>query len=406
MSRTPVPPPLTFGLVFLLAMMASGMPVFSDMIIASLPVLQKAFAASDRDTQQIVSLFFLATAFMALCVGALADAYGRRPVVLASFLLLTLSSLGCLVSERIEHLWAMRIVQGAAAGVGMILCRTVVRDLVSGVQAQKSIGHVSLIQTLIPVAMPIIGAGLSAHLGWQAVFACTAGMSFVMLLAYSRLLPETLLPERRQAFRPLALVRAYRTVLGSGVFLRMSVAHAMNWGGMFLYIAAAPKLMLVHLGMDQSDMYLLFVAVMLPMTAGFMLLPVALHRFGATKTLKLAYGVCFAAVALNLAIGALNVTNLLALLPVALYMVGVAATTALLIGAGLEPFPDNAGMASSCQMAIQFLVMGLVSAVFVPLAWGSLLHLALAHAGLVVSGFLLLLWQQRVSRSLSKCSGT
>lgn len=404
MTRTPGPPPVTFGLVFLLAMMGAGMPIFSDMIIGALPVLQRAFAASDRDTQQIVSLFFIATAFMALWVGALADAYGRRPVVLTSLLLLTLSSLGCLVSNRIEQLWAMRIVQGAAAGVGMILCRTVVRDLVSGVQAQKSIGQVSLIQTLFPVAMPILGAGLSAGFGWQAVFACTAGLSFLMLLIYSRLLPETLPPERRQAFHPLALAAAYRTVLGSGVFLRMSLAHAMNWGGMFLYIAAAPKLMLVHLGMDQTDMYLLFAAIMFPMTAGFVLLPMTMHRFGPRKTLKLAYGVCFAAIALNLAIGVLNVTSLLALLPLALYMVGVAATSALLIGAALEPFPDNAGMASSCQMAIQFLVMGLISGVVVPLAWGSLLHLALAHAGLVVSGFLLMLWQQRVSRGLSKCS--
>jgi MFS family permease len=95
--------------------------------------------------------------------------------VLASLLLLALSSFACLFSERIEQLWLLRIVQGAAAGVGMILCRTIVRDLVSGMEAQKAIGQMSLVQVLIPIMTPIIGATTAAYLGWRAVFGVAAG---------------------------------------------------------------------------------------------------------------------------------------------------------------------------------------------------------------------------------------
>jgi DHA1 family bicyclomycin/chloramphenicol resistance-like MFS transporter len=68
-----------------------------------------------------------------------------------------------------------------------------------------------------------------------------------------------------------------------------------------------------------------------------------------------------------------------------------------LIGAAMEPFPNNAGMASSCQMFIQFLFMGLTAGVVAPLAWGSLLHLAWAHGALVLTGFLILLWQRQAT---------
>lgn len=388
---------MSLTLTFMLAMVGASMSVFSDMLIAALPVVQAAFAANDRDTQLLVSLFFVATALMALWVGALADAYGRRPVLLTSLLLLTISSITCLFSERVEQLWLQRIIQGASAGVGMILCRTIVRDLVSGIEAQKAIGQMSLFQAFIPVATPIIGAWTATRYGWQAVFAVAAGLSFLMLVVFYRRLPETLPPERRTEFHPMALLLAYRTVLGSATFLRMSVAHAMNWGGMFLYIAAAPKIMLTHLGRTPAEMYQLFLFIMPPMMLGFALLPHALRRWGAKGSLQLAYAICFAAVILNLALGALALSSVWALTPLALFMVGVAFTAALLIGAAMEPFPDNAGMASSCQMFIQFLFMGITAGLIAPLAWDSLLNLAWAHSAMVTTGFLMLLWQRRVA---------
>lgn len=396
-GNSATPAALSLYLIFLLGLVGASMSVFSDMIIAALPVLQSALAANDRDTQQLVTLYFIATAVMALWVGALADAYGRRPLVLASMLLLTISSIACLFSERIEQLWLLRVVQGAAAGVGMILSRTIVRDLVSGVQAQKSIGQISLIQALVPILTPIIGAWTAAHYGWQAVFAVAAGLSCILLVVFYRVLAETLPAQRRTEFHPIALLDAYRTVLGSATFLRMSLAHAMNWGAMFLYIAAAPKIMLAHLGRSPAEMYQLFLFVMPPMIVGFLLLPHALHRWGAYGALKLAYGICFVAVILNLLVSAGDISSLWALTPFALYMVGVAATTALLIGAAMEPFPNNAGMASSCQMFIQFLFMGLTAGVVAPLAWGSLLNLAWAHGALVLTGFLILLWQRQAT---------
>ena len=55
---------------------------------------------------------------MALWHGVLADALGRRVVLLVSLGVLTVTSLACLLVTRIEHLWALRMAQGLAAGWG------------------------------------------------------------------------------------------------------------------------------------------------------------------------------------------------------------------------------------------------------------------------------------------------
>lgn len=399
------PVQITSGLLLMLGLVGAGMSVFSDTVIAALPVLQAALSASDHDLQQLVSLYFLATALMSLVAGALADAYGRRPVLLGSLLLLVLSSAGCVVSEHIEQLWGLRILQGAAACVGMILSRTIIRDLAAGVAAQKMIGQVSLVQALFPVLTPLLGAWVAAWYGWRMVFVSTGALALVMLLAFARVLPETLPVARRQPLRPALLGRAYFKVLGSGVFLRMAIAQALNWAAMFLYIAAAPKVMVVLLGAEPTEVYQLFAAIMLPMLLGLSVLPRLLRKHRPRSVVVAAYGCYLVAIGANLAISFIELRSLTVLAPLALFSFAIGLTVPLLVGESLEPFPDNAGMASSCQMFIQYVIMGLTAGVLAPLVWHSLLGMATAQAAMVAAGFVLLLWQRRVVRRMAVATG-
>jgi DHA1 family bicyclomycin/chloramphenicol resistance-like MFS transporter len=70
----------------------------------------------------------------------------------------------------------------------------------------------------------------------------------------------------------------------------------------------------------------------------------------------------------------------------------------LLLGHALQPVGNNAGLAASTQMCIQFALMALGSGLIAPLLWGSLLHLALGNAALILSSGILLLWQGHAER--------
>jgi DHA1 family bicyclomycin/chloramphenicol resistance-like MFS transporter len=134
------------------------------------------------------------------------------------------------------------------------------------------------------------------------------------------------------------------------------------------------------------------------MLLGFLLLPRLLRHHRPVTVVIGSYCCYFVAIALNLAIGVLETRTLVALVPLALLSFAVGCTLPLLVGEALEPFPDNAGVATSCQMFLQYSLMGLTAGVLAPLAWHSLLSLAFAQAGMVAVGFALLLLQGRLTR--------
>ena len=354
--------------------------LWSDMLFPVLVSIQQDLGTSATAVQQTVSLFFVANAFMCLWHGVLSDAWGRRKPLFIGLVVLVLTSLLSLLATRIEHLWILRTVQGLVVGLGLILCRAVIRDLYSGEAAQKMIAHTTLVQSVGTILLPMLGGWLTWMWGWRAVFAFLSAVGVVLLLVYARNLPESLPPARRQAIRLDSLWRNYRFVLGSPWFMRLTVAHACNWAALFLYVAAAPQLLTHLLGRSPTDVYLVFTPMMVGLIAGFLYLPRLVQRWGTQRTLYLAYaGLVFVNV-LNTTLAAWVPPGLIHLLPIAAYAFAIALSMPLLVGHALHPFPDNAGLAASCQMFLQYSMMAVVAGLLAPLLWDSLSHLALGCA--------------------------
>ena len=385
-------------MLLLLGFMGVLTPLWNDMVIPVLPALQKDLGASAGQAQQVLSLSLLASAFMALWHGVLADALGRRVVLLVSLGVLTVTSLACLFVTRIEHLWALRIAQGLAAGSGLILGRAIIRDLYSSEVAQKMLARTSLIQAAGPVVLPVLAGWLTVLWGWRALFGFLGAVGALMLVVYARKLPESLPPERRQPLNARSVLHGYRTVLGSAQFVRVSLAHGLNWVAFFIYVAAGAHFLVTLLGRSVTEIYLVFGPVMVSMSLGFATLPRWLQRFGMVGAMRISYAFFLLAILLNLGLAWAVSPGLAHLLPLALGSYAIGLSMPLLLGHGLQPMGNNAGLAASTQMFIQFALMALGSGLIAPLLWDSLLHLALGNAALILSGAALLLWQGHAER--------
>src|SRR6478752_4390684 len=324
--------------------------LWSDMLFPGIKSMQEDLGTSATAVQQTVSLYFVATAFMCLWHGVLSDAWGRRKPLLIGLIVLVLTSLLCLLATRIEHLWILRAVQGLVVGLGHVLCRAVIRDLHSGEVAQKMIAHTTLVQSVGTIVLPMFGGWLTWMWGWRALFAFLSAAGVIMLLVYARKLPETLPPARRQAIRLDNLWRNYRFVLGSPWFMRLTVAHACNWAAMFLYVAAAPQLLTHLLRRSPTDVYLIFTPMMVGLIAGFLCLPRLVERWGTQRTMYFAYAGFVVVNVLNAMLAAMVPAGLIHLLPIAAYAFVTAVSMPLLVSHALHPFPNNAGLAASCQM--------------------------------------------------------
>ena len=368
--------------------------LWSDMLFPAITSIQQDLGTSATAVQQTISLYFAANAFMCLWHGALSDAWGRRKPLLIGLAVLVLTSLLSLLATRIEHLWVLRTVQGLVAGLGPILCRAVIRDLHSGETAQRMIAHTTLLQSLGTVTLPMLGGWLTWMWGWRALFALLSAAGVVLLLVYARHLPESLPPARRQAIRVENQWRSYRLVLGSSWFMRLSVAHSCNWAAMFLYVAAAPYLLTHLLGRSATEVYLVITPMMVGLIAGFLCLPRLTRRWGTQRTMYLAYaGFVFVNVFNTDAgrVGAARPDPFTADGGLRLHR---ALSMPLLVGQALHPFPDNAGLAASCQMFLQYGMMAVAAGLLAPLLWDSMWQLALGCALLTCISMTLLLWQR------------
>jgi MFS family permease len=129
---------------------------------------------------------------MAFLVGAKADQWGRKPLLLAGFLILPLRGLLYVVSNDPYWLVAVQLLDGVGAGIFGALFPVVVKDLTQGTgRFNVSLGALSAMFGLGAALSPGL-AGLVVHsAGYDAAFvtlAAVAGVAFLLLLLA---MPET-----------------------------------------------------------------------------------------------------------------------------------------------------------------------------------------------------------------------
>lgn len=228
-------------------------PFSVDTYFPSFPALAAHFGVSELRMQSTLSWYLVALAGMNLFHGALSDSFGRRRVILFSLGIYSASALACVVAPGFGWLVALRVVQGLAAGAGMIVSRAIIRDLFHGAEAQTLMAQAALLGGLGPVIAPILGGWLHLWFGWRGPFVFLGLLGIALGAACHWGLPESLPLHLRHPFRPGHLLRGYREALGHFAFLLSCLALACGAGGFLLYLAIAPDVVLNILHLSQSQ---------------------------------------------------------------------------------------------------------------------------------------------------------
>lgn len=375
------------GLAPLLAALAAIGPFSIDTYLPAFPAMAASLGASAIEVQQTLTAYLVPFAVMMLWHGALADALGRRRVLLWAYALYALASLFCVFASSIEMLWLGRTLQGLSAGAGMVVGRAVVRDVLEGAAAQRLMAHIGMLFAVAPAVAPVIGGWIHAFFDWRAVFVFLALYGGLLFLAILRHLPETLPPPLRQSLRPGPLARAYGAVFAHRGFLALAAAVALNFNGFFIYVLSAPAFLMNHLGVSPQGFLWLFGPAMAGMIVGNYLSSRLAGRADSRQTIALGFGIMLIAAAANLGLNAAAQPRLpWAVLPVALYVVGMSLAMPSITLRILDLFPERRGLISSCQGTVHTGVNAVTAALLAPLAWASTLALAAAMASFLLLG--------------------
>ena len=391
----------------LLAALSTLGPFSIDAYLPAFAGIQASLNASPLEIQQTLSAYLFAFALMFLFHGALSDSFGRRPVILTALVVYTVASTAAAITDSVHGLIVWRVVQGLSVGAGMVVGRAMIRDLMGPEEAQRLMALVTLFFGLAPAVAPVIGGWLFAELGWRSVFWFLAAVGFILVAVSLRWLPETLAPEGRQSFHPIALLKGYEEVGIHLRFLLLSLAAGFNFNGFFLYIVSAPVFLGTHLGLGPRQYAWLFLPCILGIMFGAQLSGRAAGRLSPNRTIEIAYGFMAVSALVNLAYAFAMPPSLpWAIIPIAVYGIGFAMAMPSITLTTLDLFPTRRGMAASLQGFVSGMVNTLTAGVISPTLSGSPRALAMGMAGMMAIGVLCWWLYRQASRRSAHASLT
>ena len=393
--------PSTRRLALLLAGLAMFGPFSIDTIFPAFLLLGERMQVDQVAVQQTISVYLLFYGLMSLAHGPLSDAFGRKRVIIGGLVLFIGASIGCALSRDMTTLLVFRALQGVTAGVGVIVGRAVIRDLYHGADAQRLMSQVSMIFGVAPAIAPIIGGWILLGGGdWPLIFWFLVLFGVVLLLATGKWLPETHPAEARTPLSMRELLRSYARMGSNARLVRLSAAGALNFSGIFLYIASAPVLVMQHLKLGEGGFAWLFIPTIGGMTMGSFLSGRMAGRILPQRQIAIGFGLCALSAVLNITY-VLSVQQIAlpwAVMPIFLGGVGMALIFPVLALAVLDMYPNQRGLASSMQMFIQLMINTVVAGVVSPMLSSSPVHLALGYMGFFALGGSFWYWERYCER--------
>lgn len=333
----------TFELVAMVAALSALNALAIDIMLPALPDIGRDFAlTNDNDRQLVIVAYVALFGVSQLVYGPLADAFGRRSVLLWALGFFAAGSILCVIAPSFELFLAARALQGIGAAATRVIAIAVVRDLSEGRRMAQIMSMAMTVFMVVPIIAPGIGQLLLFAGPWRWIFA--ALLFYTLAIAFWAFvrLPETLRPEMRRPFQPGAIAQGYLMVLKERQTVGYMIASTFLTACLFGYITCSEQLYV-----DVFDLGALF--------------PVA-----------------FAAIAISISLGTFLNSRIVMQYgmrrishSMAFWFIAMAAAHAALVLAGIVSLPLFLAM-----LALTFSVFGLISSNFNALAMGPVGHVA------------------------------
>lgn len=330
-----------------------------DISVPSFPNLVAHFNTTESLAQHTVSINFFGFFISALVVGPLADAYGRRPIMIIGNAILMIGAIGCVWAPTITTLLLVRFIQGLGAATSAVVVFAMIADTYKGNKATQLIGLMNCVLTCLMALSPIAGAYLNEAFGWRGSYTTVA---FICVISWGLLvfaLPETLTVKK--PFHLKKLLSNTKKLLKSKFFLQTSIAPSLLYASYLSFITCASFLYMqtfklsIHLyALHQALIVMIFALVSL--FSG-----TVLKYMGSSKCVILGIGLSILGALAFLLVSMICPGAFLTTLTVSIFAIGFALFYPTVFTASLEIFPDIKGSATSLIMSKRAVIVALAT---------------------------------------------
>jgi MFS transporter, DHA1 family, multidrug resistance protein len=348
--------PSTVRLTLILGILTAFGPLSIDMYLPGLPAIAREFDAGTA-AQLTLSLFFAGLAIGQALYGPIADRVGRRWPLLVGCALYAVASAACALAASIESLVILRFVQAIGACAGMVIARSVVRDLFDARESARMYSFLMLVMGLAPITAPLIGGQMLTVFGWRAIFWLLSGFGLLCVALVAHGLPESLPTERRVRAGLGQALKVYAGLLADRQFLGYALAGGLAFAGMFTYISGSPFVFIELYGVAPQQYGWLFGVNALGLVLASQINRRLVARYQAETLLAAALATCALAGVVLAVITATGFGGLPGLLvPLFVCIAGLGLVGPNSAAAAMAPYGRAAGSASALLGTIQFVV--------------------------------------------------
>ena len=291
---------------------------------------------------------------------------GRKKPLYFGLALFALAGVGCALAPSIEWLVAFRALQGVGACAGAVLCRAIVRDLLTGVAAAHLMSRLMLVFSVSPILAPLAGSLVTTVGSWRAIFwvmVLAAGLGIALV---ATLLPETRNAEARSQSSFKSAIVSYGTLLRDPHYLGLVFIASFGMSSYMIYVANSSFVLIDHYGLSPRLYSVVFSLNAVSFIGASQMNGRLSRRFGLKRLIRTAVtGFALASLTLfalfQLGLGSLPL--MCALLFVAYGFLGMVIPTSAVLA--LDGHGKIAGTASALMGTLQFVtassVIGIAS---------------------------------------------
>ena len=347
-----------------------------DGTLPLMPALGRAFGADREAVQLTLTMFMLGIAIGQLIHGPLSDRFGRKKAIIGGLLLNTVATAGCAMAVSIEVLAVLRFVHGIAASSGWLIARAAIRDRHERDDAARVMSLMLIFHSAGPLLSPIIGAYLTVHYGWQAMFVFLSVYSLVVMVFFALTFRETIAAVVPDALKPGPMLRNFAEIARSPVFWAYTACATAAYGILFAFLSSSSDVIINYFGESEIDYGFMFSGAMIGLVCGMLASARLVSRFGGDNLLRWGMTVATVCGVVLATLAVFDVDHWLAVVgPMFFCMTSFALIFPQSVAGVLQPFPHIAGAASSLVGFVQQIIGALTGVVLAAVSDGSQLAL-------------------------------
>jgi len=218
-----------FRRVFPGVMLAMFLAAADQTILASaLPSIASALGVI-ADLSWVVVAYLLAATVAAPLYGYVGDRFGRRRALLGALAVFTVASCACSLAPSFWWLVGFRALQGLGGGGLMTLAQALIGEHVAPRERGRYAGYFATVFALASTSGPVLGAYLTEHVSWRAIFLINIPLG-VIAAALAMRVPHVAPRRRAGPFRPdVAGAILFCIATAAFLFAISSGGHRFPW---------------------------------------------------------------------------------------------------------------------------------------------------------------------------------